>query len=184
MDLIPRAKAITLSPVAEWPVIAAEGSDTAALFTKYAVPLAAASAVAKFIGLGLIGAMLGYRLGIVTALSSAISGFIFSLIGIFLVGKLAAFLAPKFGGVADDAAAMKLVIYSHTPAWLASLFFVIPILGFLGILGLWGIYVLWVGVGPLMKVPEDKKIVYVLALAACAIVASIIIGALAAMVSL
>ena len=184
MDLISRAKSITLTPVAEWPVIEREPTDTSALFIRYAVPLAAASAVAKFIGLGLIGAMIGYRLGFVTALSSALSGFIFSLIGIFLVGKLAAYLAPQFGGVADETAAMKLVVYSHTPAWLASLFIIIPPLGFLAILGLWGIYVLWMGVGPMLKVPEDKKLIFVLAMAACGIVASIIIGALAALVSL
>lgn len=178
MDLIPRAKAIILSPASEWRVIASEPNDAQALYLRYAVPLAAASALAAFIGLSLIGRFMGYERGIISALTSAVVGFIFSMVSLFVVSKLAAFLAPKFGGVADDGAALKLVVYANTPGWVASLFFVIPPLGFLALLGLWGIYVFWLGVGPMMKVPDDKKIVYVLALAATAIVLNLIIAAI------
>ena len=178
MDLIPRAKAVILSPAAEWQVIAREPNDAQALYLRYAVPLAAASALAAFIGLSLIGRFMGYDRSLVSALTSSVVGFIFSLVTLFVVAKLAAFLAPKFGGVGDDGAALKLVVYSNTPGWVASLFFVIPPLGFLALLGLWGIYVFWLGVGPMLRVPNDKKIVFVLALAATAIVLNLIIGAI------
>ena len=178
MDLIPRAKAIILSPATEWRVIASEPNDAQALYLRYAVPLAAASALAAFIGLSLIGRFMGYDRSLVSALTSAIVGFIFSMVSLFVVSKLVAFLAPKFGGVADDGAALKLVVYANTPGWVASLFFVIPPLGFLAILGLWGVYVFWLGVGPMLRVPDDKKLVFVLALAATAIVINLIVGAI------
>lgn len=176
MELIPRAKAIIMSPVTEWQVIAAEPDDAAALWTRYAIPLAAASAIAAFIGLAMIGAFFGYRAGIGMALTSAVVGFIASLVGIFIVAKLAAFLAPKFGGVGDEGRALKLVVYSNTAGWLASLFFIIPPLGFLAILGLYGIYLFWTGVGPMLRVPDDKKLVFVLALGATAIVLNLLVG--------
>lgn len=176
MELIPRAKAIILSPATEWRAIAAEPNDAQALYLRYAVPLAAASALAAFIGLALIGRIFGYPSAIGSAFFSAIVGFFFSLIGIFIVAKLAAFLAPKFGGVADDGAALKLVVYSNTAGWLASLFLIIPPLGFLVILGLYGVYLFWTGVGPMLRVPNDKKLVFVLALVATAIVLNLLIG--------
>jgi hypothetical protein len=138
--------------------------------------LAAASALAAFIGLALIGRFFGFPAAIGSALSSAIVGFVFSLVSIFIIAKLAALLAPKFGGVADDGAALKLVVYSNTAGWLASLFFIIPPLGFLAILGLYGIYIFWTGVGPMLRVPEEKKLIFVLALAATAIVLNLLVS--------
>ena len=176
MKLIERAKAIILSPASEWRVIAAEPNDTTGLYLRYAVPLAAASALASFIGLSMIGRMLGYAGGLGWALGSSVMGFVFSMISLFVIARLAAFLAPKFGGVADEGAALKLVIYANTPGWVASLFFIVPPLGFLAPLGLWGIYVFWLGVGPLLHVPPEQKFTYVLALAAVAIVLSLIIS--------
>lgn len=169
MELIPRAKAIILSPNTEWRVIAAEPNDTQALFLRYAVPLAALSALAGFIGLMWFARFFG-------ALVSAVIGFVLSLVIIFAVAKLAAFLAPKFGGVADDGAALKLVVYSNTAGWLASFFLIIPFLSFLAILGLYGVYLFWTGVGPLLRVPDDRKLVFVLSLAAAAIVLNLLIG--------
>ena len=178
MTLIERAKAIILSPASEWPVIAAEPNDATGLYLRYAVPLAAASALASFIGLSMIGRMLGYAGGLGWALGSSVMGFIFSMISLFVIARLAAFLAPKFGGVADEGAALKLVIYANTPGWVASLFFIVPPLGFLALLGLWGIYIFWLGVGPLLHVPPEQKFTYVLALAAAAILLNLIISAL------
>lgn len=176
MELITRAKAIILSPTTEWNVIAAEPNNVQALYLRYALPLAAASALAAFIGLALIGSFFGYRAAIGSAFFSAIVGFLFSMISIFVVAKLAAFLAPKFGGIADDGAAQKLIVYSNTAGWLASLFLVIPPLGFLALLGLYGIYIFWTGVGPMLGVPDDKKLIFVLALGATAIVLNMLIG--------
>jgi hypothetical protein len=54
----------------------------------------------------------------------------------------------------------------------------IPGLRVLGILGLYGLYLLWVGLPLLMKVPKEKSICYAAVVAVCAIVISIVIGAI------
>ena len=142
MQLIPRVQAIITSPNTEWRVIAAEPNDAQALYLQYAVPLAAASALAGFIALLRVA-------GIGGALTSAIVGFLFSLLSIFIVAKLAAFLAPKFDGVGDEGAALKLVVYSNTAGWLASLLIFIPFIGpVLALFGLYGIYLFWTRGGP------------------------------------
>lgn len=172
MQLIQRAQAILISPKTEWPIIAAEPNQSQALYLRYALPLAAASALAGF--LALVGIA-----GFGPALTSAFVGLVFSLLSIFLVAKLAAFLAPKFGGVGDDGAALKLVVYSNTAGWVASLFIFIPVLGWLlALFGLYGIYLFWTGVGPMLRVPEDRKLVFVLSLAAIAIILNLLIGAI------
>ena len=56
------------------------------------------------------------------------------------------------------------------------MFLLIPSLGFLSILGLYGLYLLWTGIPPLMKAPQEKSIVYTLAIIVCAIVIGLIVG--------
>jgi hypothetical protein len=63
-------------------------------------------------------------------------------------------LAPTFQGQKNHPNALKLAVYSMTPAWLAGVFSLIPGLRPLSILGLYGLYLLRVGLPPLMKVPQ------------------------------
>jgi uncharacterized membrane protein len=65
-----------------------------------------------------------------------------------------------------------------TPSWLAGIFSLIPGLRILGILGLYGLYLLWVGLPPLMKAPQEKSIGYAAAAVVCAIVISFVIAAI------
>ena len=69
-------------------------------------------------------------------------------------------LAPTFNGQKNQPNALKLAVYSMTPAWLAGIFSLIPGFRVLGIVGLYGLYLLWVGLPPLMKSPEEKSIGY------------------------
>ena len=50
MDVVERAKAIVLTPDAEWPVIAREPGDMQYLFTNYVAILALIPAVGGFLG--------------------------------------------------------------------------------------------------------------------------------------
>ena len=64
-----------------------------------------------------------------------------------------------------------------TPGWIAGIFLLIPLLGILTfIIGLYGFYLLWVGLPPLMKSPEEKSVVYTAAIVICAIIISFVIG--------
>jgi hypothetical protein len=180
MNLFERVKGILLNPRAEWSVIEREQGDVAYLFMNYVAILAAIPAVCGFIGTSLIGISLPglgtVRVPIVTGLVGAVVGYLLTFAMVYIVALLADLLAPTFQGQKNPENALKLVVYSYTPAWLAGVFLLIPSLGFLAILGLYGLYLLWVGIPPLMKAPQEKSIVYTLAIIVVAIVIGLIVG--------
>ncbi|HTT08091.1 MAG TPA: Yip1 family protein [Gammaproteobacteria bacterium] len=162
---IDRIKNILLQPVGEWQKIAAEPADMKSLYVNYAMILAAIPAIAGFIGSAIVGHAIPFagttiRLPIVTALGYAISEYILSLIGVYLVSLLVDALAPTFGGEKNQINALKLTIYSSTAGWLAGIFAILPGLQMLGILGLYGAYLFYTGLPVLMKCPSDKAAAY------------------------
>ncbi len=162
---IERVKNILLQPAAEWQKIAAEPADVRSLYADYAVILAAVPAVAGFIGSAIVGYTVPFagttvRTPIVTALGYAVSEYILSLIGVYLVGLLVDMLAPTFGGERNPLNALKLTIYSSTAGWLAGVFAILPGLHMLGILGLYGAFLFYTGVPVLMKCPAEKAAAY------------------------
>ena len=180
MNLFERVKGILLNPRAEWSIIEREPGDVAYLFMNYVAILAAIPAVCGFIGGSLIGISLPglgtVRVPIVTGLVGAVVGYLLTFAMVYIVALLADLLAPTFQGQKNPENALKLVVYSYTPTWLAGVFLLIPSLGFLAILGLYGLYLLWSGIPPLMKAPQEKSIVYTLAIIVCAIVIGLIVG--------
>jgi hypothetical protein len=70
--------------------------------------------------------------------------------------------APHFDGKTDDRRALALAAYSYTPAWLASLFGLVPGLRFLDVLGFYGIYVFSLGLTRMMRIPKDNLDVFTL----------------------
>lgn len=180
MNLFERVKGILLNPRAEWSIIEREPGDVAYLFMNYVAILAAIPAVCGFIGSSLIGISLSglgtVRVPIVTGLVGAVVGYLLTFAMVYIVALLADLLAPTFQGQKNFENALKLVVYSYTPAWLVGVFLLIPSLGFLAILGLYGLYLLWSGIPPLMKAPQEKSIVYTLAIIVCAIVIGLVVG--------
>ncbi len=179
MNLLERVKGILLNPRAECAIIEREPGDMAYLFMNYVAILAAIPAICGFIGSSLIGISLPglgtVRVPVVTGLVGAVVGYLLTFAMVYIVALLADLLAPTFQGQKNPENALKLVVYSYTPAWLAGVFLLIPSLGFLAILGLYGLYLLWTGIPPLMKAPQEKSIVYTLAIIVCAIVIWIIV---------
>jgi len=174
-----RAKAIILKPKEEWPVIERETASSGDIFTRYALPLAAIGPVATFLG----GQIFGYgafgvsfKPSLVGGLSQAVISYVLSLIGLFVICFVANKLAPSFGGETSSRNAFKLVVYSMTAGWLASIFGLIPSLSFLAIVGLYSFYLFYTGAGPLMKVPADKTLTYTIVTVICVIVLYIVIG--------
>jgi len=117
-----------------------------------------------------------FRVGIVSGIASAIVSYLLAFVMVYVVGLIIDALAPTFNGQKNQPNALKLAVYSMTPAWLAGIFSLVPGLRTLGILGLYGLYLLWVGLPLLMKAPEEKSIGYAAAVVLCAIVISILIG--------
>ena len=175
--LLQRVKAILLQPREEWPVIEGEAGGIAAIYKSHVLPLAAIGPVAAFIHAVVFGNSffgITHRPSFLSSLSTAVVSYIFTLVGVFLMALVIDFLAPRFGGTANRTNAFKLAAYSATAAWVAGIFQLVPGLGMLTLLGLYGLYLLYVGIPVMMKAPEDKAIIYTVAI--------VVIGAIAGMI--
>jgi Yip1-like protein len=181
MDTVTRAKNICLTPGTEWPVIADEQTPTATLIGGYAAPLAAIGAVAGLIGGSIVGIgmpLVGtYRVPLMTGVVAAVFTFVMAIVGALIVSVVINVLAPTFGGQQNFTQALKVAVYSYTPAWLAGALHVLPLLGALVLLAaLYGLYLLYLGLPRLMKCPQDKAAAYTAVVVVCAIVISIVTG--------
>ncbi len=176
MNLVERARGIIVSPATEWQVIDREPGDAGFLFTNYVAILAAIPAVCGFIGWVLLG------VPIVMALVIALTRYIMSFVTCYVVAYIVDQVAPSFGGRRDFESALKLVVYAATPLWLAGVFLLIPGLGFLAILGLYAIYLLWIGIPPLMRAPQDRALVYTVVVILCVFVVVALFGIVVSLV--
>jgi hypothetical protein len=167
MNLVARVQAILLKPKEEWVKIKGESTPVAQLFMSYAAILAAIPAIAQFVGYGLIGISIPfvgvYRFALGTSLLRAIIYYVLILVSAYVVGMVINALAPSFGSKPSVENAMKLAVYSMTPAWIGGVFYIIPALGILAILAsLYGLYVLYLGfASPMMDTPKDKVMGYI-----------------------
>src|ERR1035437_8613739 len=138
MAMIERIKGICPKPKAEWDVIAEEGTSTANLFKGYAVPLAAIPAIAGFVGGSIIGRSMpyigSYRVPMASGLVMAIFTFVMALVGVYILSLIINALAPSFGAQKDSGQALKVAVYSYTPAWVAGVLQILPTLGLLAVL--------------------------------------------------
>ena len=182
MNLVDRAKNIILTPKTEWDKIAPETTPAQELILTYVLPLAAAAAVASFIGtaliMGALGSALGASIGFGGALVGAVIHVVMAVVSVFVIGFIIDALAPTFGGQKSMPQALKLAVYSYTPGWVFGLAAIIPFLGWLAALigGLYGIYVLYLGLPKLMKNPQDKSVPYLVVIILCAIVLWMVIA--------
>lgn len=179
--LIARVKNIILTPSAEWDVIEKESAEIAGLYKSYVMILAAIGPVAGMIkgvvfGYSVLG--ITYRPGITQAIVTAITSYIITLVGVFILALVIDALAPGFGATKNRIQAFKVAAYSGTAAWVAGIFGLLPGLGFLSLLGLYSLYLLYLGLPKLMKAPADKAMGYT----AVTVVAAIVIAFVSSLV--
>jgi hypothetical protein len=156
-----RVTKILTTPKTEWPVIDAEATDVARLYSGYVMILAAIGPIAGFIGSSLLGFGL-LRTGIAAGLLGAIVGYAVALAAVYICALIIDKLAPTFDSTPNLIQALKLVAYASTAAWVASAANVIPLLGSLiALIGsLYSVYLLYLGLPVLMKTPEAKVVPY------------------------
>ena len=170
VDVVARAKAIMLTPRTEWQVIQREPGALTDLFGSYVAILAAIPAIARFIGSSLIG---GYDPPFYGMIRTVIA-YAATFTVVYVIAGVIDLLARKFETQKNFQNALKLSIYCHTPVWLAGIFLLIPGLNFLMLLGLYGAYLLWLGLPPLMGVPNEKAPLYALCVTACALLSTVV----------
>ena len=179
MSLFDRVRNICLTPATEWPVIAEEPSTTGGLLTGFVAPLAAASAIAGFIGASIIGQnsfIAGYvRIPIMLGLWGSVFSFVMTIVGILVCAFIINALAPTFSGQKDGMRALKVAVYSFTPALVVGLLKIVPALGVIGgLLALYSLYLLYLGLPVLMKSPPDKALGYTVVTCITVIVVSVV----------
>lgn len=173
-DLIARAKNMILTPTTEWPLVAAEPVTVNRLYQSYIIPLAAIPPVATF-----IGRLLFLHVSFGGALISAIVAYLLSLAAVYVLAFIAAKLAPMFGAADNFDAGLKFAAYGSTAAWVGGVFHIVPALGVIGLLfAVYGIYIFYTGVAPVMGVPGDKAVGYMIAWIVAVIVVMIVIAAI------
>jgi len=165
MSLQTRVVAILTKPAEEWRTIAAEPATVEGLMRGYAAPLAAIPAVAQFIGFTLVGVTVPFagtmRIGFARAFASAVVSWVLALVGAWIAAMVIEKLAPNFQSKGNTAQALKLVVYSMTPIWVAGVLNLVPMLGVLVIVAaLYAIYLFYLGLPPVMSTPSDKAIPY------------------------
>lgn len=161
MNLVERAKNIIITPKTEWEAVAAEEPNIQQILLGYVLPLALIPTISTIIGWGAIGILgfTSFSYGIAMGLVQLINAFLSVLIAGFVIDAL----APSFGSQKNMGRAVQLVAYSMTPMWIAGILSIIPAIGWLSfLLGLYGLFLLYMGLSPLMKTPEDKKAVYLI----------------------
>jgi hypothetical protein len=182
MNLVDRAKNIMLNPSNEWNVIKAESISNSELFTKYALILAAIPAICGFIGYSVFTASSGifsYRLSMGSSLTWAILTYILTLASVYVLAFIIDALAPTFGCSKDLNAALKIVVFSYTPAWVLGVFNLFPALGIIAALGgIYSLILLYMGLERVKSVPKDKMVAYYVVTLIVAVVIYFIIGAI------
>jgi hypothetical protein len=160
MALLDRVKNILLTPKTEWPKVAEEVETTQSIYVGYVMILAAIGPIATVLRGGVVAMTVG-------AVTYAIT-----LVVIYLLALIIDALAPNFGGEKNFIQSLKLIAYSHTVAWVAGIFHLLPFLG--GVIGLlaaiYAFYTFYLGAPVLKKCTEDKAVAYTIVVALCAIV--------------
>jgi hypothetical protein len=159
MNLIERAKNMLVTPKAEWLLIETEIATPQSLLISYVLPMAIIASIGKILtGLVWAGLFTSYFIW------AAIFGFISIIVSFYISIYIIDMLAPSFGSERNLNKSAQLVAYSNTPNWIAGLLSFIPIIGWLLVIAGWiySIYLFYIGLGPLKKTPEDKKVVYMI----------------------
>jgi len=181
MDIIKRVKNVIVAPKQEWPTIETENAPHAKVFTTYVIPLALIPAVAAFIGYGLIGySVFGHHFGSISfGIRQAIVQYISMLGGVYLSAYVIDMLAKNFGATKNFNQAFSLVAYSYTPMFVGGIFYIHHSLSWLAMVaGIYSLYLLYIGLKPMMKAPEEKQTSYFVVSLIVMVLVSIAISAI------
>jgi Yip1-like protein len=165
-SLIGRAKDVLFEPRSAFKEVDAEFTKPGELWGKYVLPLALLGPLAGAIGRLVFGRRIGgTSLPETVTISGSVMYFVvalvIALVGIFVLAKIIALLAPGFGGQQNDVQALKVAVYASTPALLAGVFNIHGLFWWLvPLISLYSLLLLYIGLPILMKVPQDRAMGY------------------------
>jgi Yip1 domain len=176
MNLIERVKNILVTPKTEWEVINGETATPMSLLTSYVIFLALIPAGCSL----LAGILFAGAWGIKYYIFGAIISYVLSIVVYFAYTYALDLLATAFGSEKNINKSAQVAAYSCTASYIAGILNFIPFLSILTALAgfAYSAYLMYLGVGPLKKTPEDKKVVYVLVVIVIVIAAYFIVSAI------
>jgi hypothetical protein len=155
-----RILAILINPAAESAWTEKDDDDPLILVLRYVAPLAVIPPVFRFVGACIIGVVVPgvgtVRAPLLEGILSAIVGYLESFALVLLLALIASLAAPLFGARRNFVSALKLMVFSYTPVWLAGIFLILPGLRFLALFGFYGAYVLVAGLPHTMRPAKEK----------------------------
>jgi hypothetical protein len=176
-----------LRPRRAWAVIAAQPTSIRHLFTGYVMILGALNPVCWTIGRLVfgeraLGGVAAYRPNILAALIEGLISYLLVLISVCALTLLMEALAPPFGAVRDRHAAFKVAAYSGTAGWLASVFYLVPVLAPLAVIGvIYGLYLLYLGAEIVIR--PQRTLGYVALVVVCFMVLMMLTTSLTKLIS-
>ncbi|MEO7115030.1 MAG: YIP1 family protein [Caldimonas sp.] len=180
--LVQRLLRITLQPKAEWPAIAAEPPSLARVIVGCVLPLAAIQSLLSFVHMAVIGVGVPFagnvRMPLGSSLTTALMGFVFAFIGLFVFALIVNGWARFFGGRSDLGEAFKVAAYTSVPAWIGAFFGVLGALGTLiGLLAaFYSIYVLYLGLPVVMRSARERAVGYTVAVILTGMLLGLVVG--------
>ncbi len=166
-----RISNILLKPMSEWNVISNEQASVGGIFGGYAIPLMVLQFISSVVAMGVLGIgaeimeMSGVTVSLQYTIVRGLMTLAISLVLLYLLALIGSKIAPSFNGNSDIVQALKLFAYSSTPTWVIGI--IMPFLmGSMGLMILvsllsfaalgYAIYLIYVGAGPTLGIPQEK----------------------------
>jgi len=167
-EIFQRAKNILINPKIEWSVIDGEDKTHLQVLSGYFIWL---------VLIPVVCIILGWSADFGFGIQMGIQQIITIIGGAYLTAWVINELAPRYKAVKNFNKAFELVAYCYTAICVAGVFYLFPYLSSLAfIAGLYSLYLLYIGLKPMMKSPEENNGLYFIVSLLCMIGISIVLG--------
>lgn len=170
--------ALTFAGRSMWNVIAEKDASLLNVMLTHTVPLAAIPAICWYIGVTQFGWQVAgdpVRLTPESALPMCILFFLACVAGVLFMGYMVKWMSLTYGDPASLTQGVTLISFTATPFFIAGVIGLYPILWLDIIVGIgvacYCIYLLYTGVGPIMRIAAEGGFLYASAVFAVALVA-------------
>ncbi len=178
MKPIVQALGLLFAPQRYWAQIAEENYSLPQVLLQQTLPLALLPPLCWFVGVSQTGWLIGgetMRLTAASALPLCVLFYGAMIAGVLFMGFMVRWMSQVYGNPGSLATGVALISFTATPFFVAGVIGLMPTLWLDIMVGIavacYSIYLLYLGVGPMMKVPTDRGFLYASALFAVALVA-------------
>ena len=161
-DVYQRTTNILLNPIETWNEIKTERKSKKEVINQFLIPIAITVGICSLFGT-LFFSKIGDTFSIGYVLFNGVLSFLVLFLEVYFSALLISEIATSFSPESDSDSAFSLVIYSQAPFYVSlAVVKLFPQLLFLSILSIYTIYHFWIGSLKLLKIQEDKRIIFLL----------------------